>query len=158
MGQGHLVRPTRDFLTFGAPRVLFDPQLNIIDAHIALHQDSWYLFYKPDSSDDSKHVHIAVSSSLDGPYQDLVTGVTPTITEGPHVVRREDLGEWWLYYDHPWEKRYGLSRSRDLQHWTVSAGAQFPEDARHASVLDVSAEELERLTAVFGGAVDVAGS
>lgn len=141
---------TRDFLAFSAPQVLFDPKLNIIDAHIVPHQGRWYLFYKPDSSDDTKHIHIAVSSHLEGPYQDLVTGITPTITEGPHVVRREDLGEWWLYYDHPWEKRYGLSRSRDFQGWTTSDEAQFPEDARHASVLEVSAAELARLSAAFG--------
>lgn len=141
---------TRDFLTFTAPQVLFDPKLNIIDAHLLPYENRWHLFYKPDSKDDSKHIHIAHSACIDGPYHDLATGITPTITEGPHVVRRDDLDEWWLYYDHPWEKHYGLSRSRDLKQWTVTSGAQFPEDARHASIIQLSAEECTRLLRAFG--------
>lgn len=136
---------TRDFVTYTAPRVLFDPNLNVIDAHIVPHADGYYLFYKPDSHDDTKHVNVAVSANLDGPYETVTVGATPTITEGPHVVWRDDLHEWWMYYDHPWEKRYGLSTSKDLRSWTPLEGGSFPEDARHASVLRLTEEEYERL-------------
>lgn len=141
---------TADFRTFTAPRVLFDPQLNIIDSSIEERAGVFHLFFKPDSRDPEKRVRVATSRDLDGPYEIVSDGITPAITEGPQAVRRDDLGGWLLYYDYPWENRFGVSFSRDLLAWEPLEDASFPPDARHGSVVPLDDPSWARLERAFG--------
>lgn len=142
---------TPDFRSFSRPRVLFDPGLNVIDSSIEQREGVFHLFFKPDSRDPEKLVRVATGRSLDGPYEIASGGITPAITEGPQPVRRDDLGGWLLYYDYPWENRYGVSFSPDLLAWGPLSGTSFPLDARHGSVVPLDAGQQARLERAFGG-------
>jgi hypothetical protein len=140
---------TRDFREFSPARVLFDPKLNIIDANIASHGGKHFMYFKPDSVDAEKYVRIAVADDLDGPWEIATENVTPAITEGPQVVRRDDLGGWLMYYDYPWENRYGVSFSPDLLSWEIVPDVSFPTDARHGSIVELSQEQFAAIEVAF---------
>jgi hypothetical protein len=136
---------TRDFQTFAPPRPLFDPGLNIIDAHIVPAAGKFYLFFKPDSDNATKYVRVAAADQLEGPYQILTEGVTPAVSEGPHVMRGSRPDLWYLFYDLAYTNAYGLSVSQDLIHWEIVHSLHFPEDTRHGSFLSISEDELALL-------------
>ncbi len=133
---------TPDFQVFSSPRPLFDPGLNVIDAHIVCADHRCLLFFKPDMTDETKYVGVAVADQLEGPYEMMAEGITPAVSEGPQVMRRSQPDAWYLYYDLAYENRYGLSISTDLAHWEPVGKVSFPEDARHGSFLSISEDEL----------------
>lgn len=137
---------TVDFQTFTKPGVLFDPGLNVIDAHIQENNGTYYLFFKPDTLDATKCVRIATARNLKGPYTIMTDGITSVVTEGPQLMHRPDLGRWYLYYDYAYENRYGVSTSTDLLNWDKVEDISFPPDARHGSILSLSGEQVRLLT------------
>jgi hypothetical protein len=144
---------TTDFLNFTLPALLFDPGYTVIDATILPYEGRHYLFYKDErfgwQHGEHRFIKMAVGAELEGPYE-LVTeeAITPSITEGPSVMRLGD--RWQLVYDYCMDNAYGASVSTDLLHWQLDPGVSFPANARHGSVFWVTPEELAALRAHFG--------
>jgi hypothetical protein len=134
--------------------VLFDPGYTVIDSTIVAHEGVFYLLFKDErfgyEHGEHRHIKVATSPALDGPYTVVTGAVTPSITEGPAVLRRPDANGWYLLYDHCMDDRYGLSASDDLLYWEI-VGSEFPPNARHGSVVRVSETELSALLRQFGG-------
>ena len=145
---------TRDFASFSQPVVLFDPSYTVIDSTVVAHEGAFYLLFKDErfgyEHGEHRHIKVATSPALDGPYTVVTGAVTPSITEGPAVLRRPDASGWYLLYDHCMDDRYGLSASDDLLNWEA-VGSEFPPNARHGSVVRVSETELSALLRQFGG-------
>ncbi len=145
---------TEDFCTFSEPQVLFDPGFTVIDATIVPHADAVYMFFKDERfghvHGEHRYIQVAKAPRLAGPYTIVTDAVTPSITEGPAVIRPVDSDRWFLMYDHCMDNCYGVSVSHDLLHWQIVDDANFPPNARHGSVFGVTEAELARLRNHFG--------
>jgi len=143
---------TSDFELFTEPQVLLDAGYTTIDATIIPHDGVWYMFVKDErfgfAHGEHRFVQVATAPKLDGPYTVVTGAVTSERTEGPAVLKIGD-DRWLLIYDDCHENAYGASVSSDLLHWERIA-ADFPADARHGSVVEVSEEELRALQERFG--------
>jgi hypothetical protein len=144
---------TGNFQSFSEPRVLFDPGFTVIDATIVPFEDRFYMFFKDErfghAHGEHRYIQIATAPSLDGPYGIVSEAITPSITEGPAVVRSVEEKRWYLFYDHCMDNRYGVSVSHDLLHWQVVSDTDFPPNARHGSIFGVTEGELAVLQKRF---------
>lgn len=132
---------TTDFVTYQTPSIFFDPGYSVIDANIVWHEGSYLMAFKDERGDnrpDSPHKAIQLSRAAHarGPYTQLSSFVTPALTEGPTLFRRN--GEWVMFFDHFDEAKFGAITSRDGYTWNdASDRVQFPPGPRHGSVLEV---------------------
>lgn len=139
---------TTDFLTFSPPRLLFDPGFTVIDATIVPFEGTFYMFFKDErfghEHGEHRYIQVTTAANLEGPYTIATEPVTPSITEGPALMRAAD-GRWFLFFDRCMENSYSVAIGHDLLHWQEVANAHFPPNARHGSVLAVTEQELSML-------------
>ena len=144
---------TRDFTSFTSTKLFFDPGYNVIDGFLATHGKRYLLFYKDERKFPvaRKEILLATSDHLTGPWEVPTTPISPrNWVEGPSVIRVD--GDWLVYFDAYTRHRYEAVRSKDLTTWTdITALIQFPEGARHGTVLEVGREVLDGLLAHFDG-------
>lgn len=150
---------TEDFRGFSPPRVLFDPGFTVIDATIVPFENRFYMFFKDErfghAHGEHRYIRLATATSLDGPYELIPGAITPSITEGPTVIRSADSGQWFLFYDHCMDNRYGVAVSQDLLTWQTVNHTNFPPNARHGSVLSITEDELRTLREHFAVQADI---
>lgn len=149
---------TRDFRRFTPAKIFFDPGYNVIDA-VLLPSDgsrargSYRLVFKDERTDPlMKHIQIASSRSMEGPWTEISEPFTETWSEGPAGFAL-DHG-WLLYYDHYRSpgQHYGAVFSRDLEHWRdVHEMIDFPAGMRHGSFLKITPKELKLLENLHTG-------
>ena len=138
---------TKDFKSFTPTRLFFDPGFNVIDATIVRDGERFIMFFKDETKQPvaQKNIHYAVAERATGPYGK----VSPSITgkywaEGPTVIKID--GRWIVYFDRYRDHRYGAVASTDFEHWEdISAQLQFPEGARHGTVIQVKQSVLTKL-------------
>ena len=143
---------TRDFASFTPARVFFDPGFNVIDATILVANAKFHLIVKDETRHPpKKHLRIASSADLAGPYENLSAPFTRDWVEGPTALK---VGEDWLvYFDAYQDHRDEALRSRDLQHWEdVTARISLPRGTRHGTALAVPANVIQNLLAAKPGA------
>lgn len=136
---------TSDFKTFAPTKLLYDGGFNAIDANIVRDGKRWLMFIKDETLKPvRKQIRLATSDHATGPYGPASKPITDSWTEGPAAILIN--GQWHLYFDRYNDGRYGLMRSRDLEHWEdLSDRLHMPQGVRHGSVLSVSDETLARL-------------
>jgi len=145
---------TKDFVSFTPTRLFYDPGFSVIDATILPANGRFYLIVKDESLiPPKKHLRIAVSDDIMGPYSEPGPPFTPPglWAEGPTAIRIG--GEYLVYFDAYMKKFYGAMRSHDLQHWEdvtdrmTFPDAGTPERMRHGTVIAVPAALVEQLRA-----------
>ncbi len=149
---------TRDWVMFTPAEVLFDPPYSVIDGSFVEYDGTYYLFHKEEEfgakTGERRAIRLAVSKNLEGPYE-IIEGplndgqIVPVITEGPTAVKDFVNPGWLLYYDYCMTNGFGVSWSPDLIDWTIVDDANFPPDARHATVSVISADEARKLMETY---------
>jgi hypothetical protein len=143
---------TTDFASFAPTRLFYDPGFTVIDATILPANGRFYLIVKDETlHPPKKHLRIASSDDLEGPYADLSPPFTPAglWAEGPTAIKIGD--EFIVYFDAYMQKHYGAMRSRDLKTWedvTDKMTLPFentPLRMRHGTVIAVPAAIVARL-------------
>ena len=143
---------TKDFITFTPTRLFYDPGFSVIDATILPANSQFYLIVKDETvNPPKKHLRIASSNDLAGPYTDFGLPFTPAglWVEGPTAIEIGD--EYLVYFDAYTQKHYGAMRSRDLRTWEdVTDKMTFPNEGtpvrmKHGTVIAVPAGLVERL-------------
>jgi hypothetical protein len=151
---------TKDFITFTPTRLFYDPGFSVIDATILPANGRFYLIVKDETvNPPKKHLRIASSDDLAGPYVDLGPPFTPEglWVEGPTAIRIG--GEYLVYCEAYMKKHYRAMRSRDLKTWEdVTDKMTFPNEGtpvrmKHGTVIAVPGEMVERLRAGGGPAL-----
>jgi hypothetical protein len=139
---------TKDFRTFTPTKLFYDPGFNVIDATILPAFGKFHLIIKDERKNPvKKHLRIASSEDMAGPYQDLQPPFTRDWVEGPTAIQIGD--EFLVYYDGYTDHRYEAKRSKDLKNWEdISSKVSFPKGTRHGTVIAVPMELLRRLQAV----------
>jgi beta-xylosidase len=136
---------TKDFETFTPARLFFEPGFNVIDAALLEAGGRYYLFVKDERLKPAKkHLFIAESDRVEGPYHEISEPITGDWVEGPSPIKIGD--DYFCYFDRYRDNVYGAIVSRDLKHWTdVTDRVRFPQGYRHGSCVEVSKAVLERL-------------
>lgn len=141
------VTTTKDFRIFSPTRLFYDQGFSVIDATIVKDGRRYLMFFKDETRWPvaQKNIHYAVSNKAAGPYGTASPPITGSYwAEGPTAIRIG--GRWIVYFDKYRDHRYGAVASTDWQHWEdISAQLQFPEGARHGTVLGVSRAIINKL-------------
>lgn len=137
---------TKDFKTYSPAKVLYDKDFNVIDASIQPAGRRYVMFLKDETREPAqKNLRVAFADQATGPYGAPSAPITGKYwAEGPTAIQ---LGSKWLvYFDKYTEHKYGAVTSTDLEHWTdISDQVQFPQGARHGTVLRITRQELAQL-------------
>ncbi|MBE0545659.1 MAG: glycoside hydrolase family 43 protein [Verrucomicrobia bacterium] len=142
---------TSDFQKFTPTRLFYDPGFNVIDATILPALGRYYLIIKDETRHPPrKHLRLASSDDIAGPYVNLSAPFTRDWVEGPSAIQIGD--RFFVYYDAYTTHRYEGKRSKDLQHWEdITDQLSFPRGARHGTVIAVPTEFLNRLRSATSG-------
>lgn len=142
---------TVDFVTVSESRLLYDPGFNTIDATLLQDGATFYLILKDERKEPvKKNLRLARATSPEGPFTELSEPFTGSWVEGPSAIK---IGaEYFVYFDHYTQPHYyGAVRSRDLKTWEdVSKQMVFPRGHRHGSVLRISGDVAEKVSAFKG--------
>ena len=142
---------TRDFETFSATRLFYEPGRNVIDA--CIHRDGGrYVMFVKDETNlpfvPQKNVRVTLAENAEGPYPQPSAPITGKFwAEGPSGLKIGDT--WYVYFDAYREHRYGVVTSKDLVNWTdASERLRMPKNAKHGTAFEVSQSVLEKLQAL----------
>jgi beta-xylosidase len=107
---------TKDFKTFTPTKLFYDPGFNVIDATILPAFGKYHLIIKDERKTPvKKHLRVATSADIAGPYTDLQPPFTRDWVEGPSALQ---VGEEFLvYFDAYTATGYEAMRSTDLKNW-----------------------------------------
>lgn len=138
----------------GEPKQLFFSPTNssCIDADIILKDGKYNLFFKTEGSGNG--IKKAVSSKLTAGYvlQDRYLQQTTDPVEGSGVFKLNEGNDYILMYDVYTKGRYQFTRSSDLENFKViDQDVTMDFHPRHGTVLPITAQELKRLLAKWGG-------
>ncbi|SEA27966.1 glycoside hydrolase family 43 protein [Pedobacter hartonius] len=139
---------TKDFKTYTATKLLYDPGFNSIDATIVKDAGQYIMFLKDETPEPAqKNLKIAYSKSLTGPYTAASAPITGKYwAEGPTSLKMGNT--WLLYFDKYTEHKYGAISSEDLKTWKdISDQISLPNGIRHGAILQISSKELGKLRA-----------
>ncbi len=148
-GRNHriYVTTTKDFHSFTPTRLFYDRGFSVIDATIVKDGRRYLMVFKDETRwpTAQKNLHYAVSNKAAGSYGPASTPITGSYwAEGPTAVKID--GRWIVYFDKYRDHRYGAVASTDWKQWEdISAQLQFPEGARHGTVLRVPRAVLTKL-------------
>jgi hypothetical protein len=148
-GRNHRIydTTTKDFHTFTPTRLFYDQGFSVIDATIVKDGRRYVMVFKDETRwpTAQKNIHYAISNGAAGPYGPALPPITGSYwAEGPTAIRIG--GRWIVYFDKYREHRYGAVASTDWKQWEdISAQLQFPEGARHGTVLSVPRKVLIKL-------------
>lgn len=139
---------TKDFESFSAPKLLFDPGFNNIDTTLIRVGEKYRIVFKETDDQPAGKWGSIYAASADhplGPYQLLPdVPVAKQRAEGPALVTSGE--RTLLYVDFYANHRYGVFETRDWKSWTdVTETTSVVPGQRHGSILDVSAEVLAGL-------------
>jgi hypothetical protein len=132
---------TRDFQSFAATKLFFDPDFSVIDCTIVPYGDEYVLVLK-DNTRPRRNLRVAFGDSPLGPWRDVSKPFTQNFTEGPSVLK---IGEdWIIYFDAYREEIYGAVKTRDFRSFTnVTNEVHFPKGHKHGSALRLSGRNLD---------------
>jgi hypothetical protein len=138
---------TKDFRTWTPTTLFYDDGFNVIDATIVqLQRDRFVLVVKDETElpTPKKHLRVATSTRIDGPYGHASPPISIDWVEGPSLLLTPQ--GWLLYYDEYTRHRYGALRSKALTEWTpVTEALTFPPGLRHGTAFRVQPEVAARL-------------
>ncbi|MDQ8201074.1 glycoside hydrolase family 43 protein [Pelagicoccus enzymogenes] len=137
---------TRDFESFSAPAVYFDPGFNVIDVTL-IHKPSGQtrLIAKDERlHPEKKNLFTCQADTPYGSFSAPSAPFTKSWVEGPAAL---ETGDWtYVFYDVYRDKRYEGKRTKDFIKWEdVSDQLSFPQGARHGSIVTLTRAEYEKL-------------
>ncbi len=138
---------TKDFKSFSATKLFYEPGFNVIDGSIKKHDDKYIMFIKNETEIPiaEKNISLVYSDEIDGPYSKPEKTITGDYwAEGPTALKINGL--WHLYFDKYRKHAFGLMTSSDLVNWKdESERLQFPDGIRHGTIFEVDMVTYEKL-------------
>lgn len=135
---------TKDFNTFSAPKLYYDPGFSVIDCVIVKRAPKNYVLILKDNTRPNRYLQTAFSDSPLGPWKDMTKPFSGLLTEGPTVVK---VGEDYLiYYDFYGEKRYAAVKTRNFKNFTdVSDEISLPEGHKHGTIFTAKESVVKKM-------------
>ncbi len=138
---------TKDWKSFTPTRLFYDPGFSAIDATIHSAVGKYWMIIKDETKNPpKKHLRVAQSDDIEGPWSPLAPPFSRDWVEGPTAITRG--GDTIVFFDVYREKHYGAMRSEDMKVWTdVTKDISLPKGARHGTMLTVPRALVEKLKA-----------
>lgn len=138
---------TKDFKTFSATKMFFNPEFSVIDATLIKHKKKFWMILKNENPNPpEKNLRLSKSKKAQGPFS---TKVSEKITgdywaEGPTTLK---IGKYlYVYFDKYRDHKYGCVRSKNMKNWEdVSDQVVFPKGIRHGTALEVDEKIINAL-------------
>ena len=132
---------TKDFKSFGPPKLFFDPGYVVIDASVLYYDGVYYMAFKdergfnrPDT--DYKALRTCRAVHAMGPYEKITPLLTRNLCEGPAILRKD--GKFIVFYDSFGDHTYRAMESADFIHFTdITPKIKFPPACKHLTVIEV---------------------
>lgn len=138
------ITTTEDFKTFTPARLFFDPGFSVIDAVIVKRAKKDYVLVLKDNTRPNRNLKVAFAGSATGPYKNVSTPFTSSLTEGPSVLRLKD--EWLIYYDAYQKKTYDAMLTKDfISFKDISQEVKIPPGHKHGTIFTVNKRVLKQL-------------
>jgi hypothetical protein len=137
---------TKDFRTFSAPKIFFDPGFSSIDTTVLPLDGEFVMFVKDERKNPlKKNLRMAFAKEVAGPYGGLTEAITGSWEEGPTALRIG--GETFLYFDHYQNpQHYRAMKSADLKKWEdITERCVFPAGLRHGTAIPITEAEAAAL-------------
>ncbi len=91
-----------------------------------------------------KAIRVCFSPHARGPWTQISAPITPPLTEGPALFRRDTT--WVMLFDYFMEGVFGAVESRDGRTWSgITDQLHMPPGPRHASVIIIDAAHADHL-------------
>jgi beta-xylosidase len=140
---------TKDFNSFTPTKLLFNPGYSVIDSTIRKNGDTFFMIFKDETkTPPKKHLRVASSKNLQGPYEVISEPFTPAgaWVEGPSITKVGD--DFIVYFDMYMAHKYGAMKSKDFKSWTdITDQLSFNvQDVRHGTAFQVSREVMAGVT------------
>ncbi len=145
---------TTDFRTYTPAQLFFDPGYSVIDATVVAHKRGYLMAFKDERGENrvgtaGKAIRVCVAPQAQGPWTQMSALVTPPLTEGPALFRRDT--RWVMLFDHFMEGFFGAVESQDGRAWrAITEELQLPPGVRHASVMTIDAPHAAHLVQRVG--------
>ncbi|CAL9581486.1 hypothetical protein SUDANB171_05020 [Streptomyces sp. enrichment culture] len=147
---------TRDFVTFGEPRVWSDPGHSVIDSTVVAHDGHYYRFTKDEREASAanpcgKFIVAERTRELRSTSWEFIADCIGSRSiargEGPTVFKSNTEEKWYLFIDEFGGRGYVPFETTDLAsgQWVLSTGYQLPASPRHGTVLPLTRAEYDRL-------------
>lgn len=138
------ITTTTDFKAFSPTRLFFDPGFSVIDAVIVKRAKGNYVLVLKDNTRPNRNLKVAFANSATGPYKNISTPFTSSLTEGPSVLRLKD--EWLIYYDAYQKKTYDAVLTKDfITFKDISQEVKIPPGHKHGTIFTVKEKILKQL-------------
>ncbi len=137
---------TRDFESFSAPQLLFDPNFSVKDAVLLKVGERFALLHN-DNTRPMQRLRVAFSDTPRGPWGPSSDPFTDKFRESPSAIKLAD--EWWIYHTNPASGTNGLGlvTTRDFRTFTdLSSRMSFPPSDYFGGVLLIPRTILEGFT------------
>ncbi len=140
---------TTDWGTYTPAQLFFDPGYSVIDATVVAHDRGYLMAFKDERGENhagtaGKAIRVCFAPHAHGPWTQISALVTPPLTEGPALFRRDT--RWVMLFDHFMEGFFGTVESEDGRAWSaIKEQLQLPPGVRHASVLTIDAAHAAHL-------------
>ncbi|RZL52719.1 MAG: beta-xylosidase, partial [Pedobacter sp.] len=151
-----------DFTDFETePKQLFFSPTNgsAIDGDIIFHNGKYHLFFKTEGGGNG--IKKAVSKKLTEGYvlEDRYLQQTKEAVEGAGVFKLNNSKDYILMYDVYMKGRYQFTKSSDLENFkVVDQDVSMNFHPRHGTILPITQQELDRLTAKWYNANTILGT
>lgn len=135
---------TKDFNVFSKPKLFLDPGFSVIDAVIVKRKSKDYVLVLKDNTRPNRNLKVAFSNSAAGPYGQASETFSPSLTEGPTVVK---VGkDWLIYFDAYGQKIYSAMKTRDFKSFKeVANEVSVPEGHKHGTIIKVKKSVVTHL-------------
>ncbi len=135
---------TRDFQSYAAVELFYEPGFNVIDATITAFDSRYVMVMKNETRyPPAKNLCVAFAEKILGPWSAPSAPFSPqgVWVEGPTVLR---VGEWYyVYFDRYIERTYGVMRTKDFQTFEdLSDRLRYPAGMRHGTAFPVSTARI----------------
>lgn len=143
---------TKDFKSFTAPRMLFDPGFNNIDTTMVRVDGKYRIVFKETDDQPAQvwgRIHGATADHPLGPYTLLPEPIVANErVEGPALVVTGN--RTLLYLDYYAHHRYGVRETVDWKTWgEPTAPTSVVSGQRHGSILTITRDQLRVLEPAF---------
>jgi hypothetical protein len=135
---------TKDFKTFSAAKLFYEPGFSVIDCVIVKRAKKDYVLVLKDNTRPMRNIKVAFGKSPLGPFGKSSAPFTDFLSEGPTVLKKDT--DWLIYYDNYGAKNYKASKTSDFKHFEdVSSKISLPEGHKHGTITTISQQILKGL-------------
>jgi hypothetical protein len=135
---------TKDFVTFGESKLLYDPGFSSIDAVIVKQSKGHYVLVLKDNTRQNRNIKVAFGNQAIGPYSEVSAPFTGNFCEGPAVAKVGN--DYLIYYDAYRDKKFGAAKTSDFKTFTdISDKVKVPEGHKHGTIIRIKEDILKKL-------------